>query len=129
MFKHALVPTTLVLALAAAVSVAAALASASPANAATKTLRGTVGPGHTIAMKTSAGKRVRTVKAGVYTILISDRSDEHDFNLSGPGVRKATGVESTGNAVWKRVKLVRGKTYRFWCGPHSDEMKGSFRVR
>src|SRR5262245_55238424 len=129
MLNHALVPTALVLALAAAVSIAAVLASASPANAATKVLRGTVGPGHTIVMKTSAGTRVRTVKAGIYTILVNDRSDEHDFNLSGPGVRKATGVESTGKAVWRRVKLVRGKTYRFWCGPHSDEMKGSFRAR
>lgn len=111
-----------------AVAIAAAIAVASPAGAATKRLVATVGPGQTIALKTPLGRAVRTIPAGSYTIVVSDKSDEHNFRLRGPGVAKATGVESMGKATW-RVKLARGKTYRFWCDPHAGDMKGSFRVR
>ncbi len=118
----------LVLGLSATAAVAALLA-ASPAEAATKRLVGTVGPRDTITLKTPAGRPVRVVPAGVYTIVVFDRADDHNFLLAGPGVRKATGVAATGRVVWRGVRLARGKTYRFWCGPHAAEMRGSFRVR
>lgn len=68
------------------------------------------------------------MKAGVYSIVVRDRAAEHDFRLAGPGVSKAIGVGFIGTQTWK-VRLARGKTYRFLCDPHSDEMVGSFRVR
>jgi plastocyanin len=103
------------------------LAAGAPAEAATKRLTGVVGPAEMITMK-SGSKRLRTVRAGTYMIVVNDRSSEHNFRLTGPGVNRATSVPSTGRSTW-RVKLRRGKTYRFLCDPHADSMRGSFRVR
>lgn len=100
---------------------AAAAALAIPATAATPTLRGVVGPGYTISISPKTG-----VKAGAKSIVVSDRSGIHNFHLVGPGVNKATGVSFKGTRTWT-VRLRRG-TYRFFCDPHSDTMRGSFRV-
>jgi plastocyanin len=113
----------LVVVIAAVFAVAALL----PAVAAAKTLSGTVGPGFTISLK-SGGKKVKSVKAGRYTIRVSDKSSIHDFHLRGPGVNKV--ITSVGFKGTKStsVKLKKG-TYRYVCDPHSSEMKGSFKVR
>ena len=110
-------------------AVALALAAlAGPAGAtAPKVVKGTVGPGFTIAM-TMDGKKVTTLKAGVaYRFQITDRSTAHDFHLTGPGVsRVITGVSFTGT---KSVTLTLKKgTYRYVCDPHSSVMKGSVKV-
>jgi plastocyanin len=113
-----------VAALASALVITAAVASAARAP---KTVRGTVGPGFTISL-TLGGKRVASLKKGVrYRFLISDRSEIHDFHLTGPGLNRVlTGVDFTGT---KSVVLTLKKgTYRFVCDPHSDSMHGSFRV-
>ena len=120
--------TILPIVAAAAAAAVAALAFALPGTAATPKLMATVGPGESIALRTAAGAPVRTLRAGVYTVLVKDSSDEHNFRIVGPGVRKATGVGSTGTVRWK-VKLLRGKAYRFQCDPHADDMRGSFRAR
>ena len=101
---------------------------AATAAAATPRLVASVGPGDTITLRTATGARVRNLRAGVYTVTVRDRSGEHNFRISGPGVRKATGVGSSGTVTWK-VRLARGKVYRFVCDPHSDDMRGSFRTR
>lgn len=93
---------------------------------ATPRLVATVGPGFTISLKKGTAK-VKTLKAGKYTIAVSDRSSSHDFHLSGPGVNKTTSVGGTGKATWT-VKLQKGKTYRFVCDVHATFMKGSFKV-
>ena len=120
--------TILPIAAAVAAAAVAALAFALPGTAATPKLVATVGPGETITLRTAAGAPVRSLRAGVYTVVVRDTSDEHNFRIVGPGVSKATGVGSTGTATWK-VKLVRGKGYRFQCDPHSDDMRGAFRAR
>ena len=102
------------------------LALASPAAAATK-LVATVGPGYTITLKTATGKRVTTLKRGTYTIVVRDRSDEHNFHLKGPGVSRASGVEFVGTRTWT-VRLRAGK-YTYVCDPHVDSMKAGFTVR
>ncbi len=106
---------------------ASALAVPSVAEAATRTLRATVGPDETITLTTATGKRVRTLRAGVYRIVIRDRSDDHNFHLRGRGLNRTTGVDFVGTTTI-RVRLRRG-IYRFVCDPHSSFMKGSFRVR
>jgi hypothetical protein len=113
---------------AVAAAAVAALALALPGTAATPKLVATVGPGETITLRTAAGAPVRSLRAGIYTVVVKDSSDEHNFRIVGPGVNKATGVGSTGTVTWK-VKLVRGKAYRFQCDPHSDDMRGAFRAR
>ncbi len=92
---------------------------------AASTLTGVVGPGFTITL-TQAGKKVSALKAGSYTIKISDKSNIHNFHLTGPGVNKSTSVAGTGSKTWK-VTLKKG-TYKFVCDPHAATMKGSFKV-
>ena len=111
------------------IAVVAAVAAFAPASgaAATPKLIATVGPNDTISLKTAAGAAVRSLKAGTYTIVVRDRATDHNFSLAGRGVSKSTGVGSVGTTTW-RVRFSAG-TYRFWCGPHADDMRGSFRVR
>ena len=109
-----------------AVMVAAA-ASAASSTPATKILRGSVGPGFTISVKTPAGKLVKTTRAGTYRLVVQDKSSFHDFHLTGPGINQIlTTVPFTGTKA-ATVKLKVG-TYRYVCDPHALQMKGSFRV-
>jgi plastocyanin len=103
---------------------ALALMLAAPASSAT-TLTGTVGPGFTISL-TAGGKKVSKLAAGTYTIKISDKSNIHDFHLTGPGLNKTTSVGGTGSQTWT-VKLKKGK-YHYQCDPHASFMKGDFTV-
>jgi plastocyanin len=90
-------------------------------------LAGTVGPGFTITL-TKNGKAVKTLKAGIYKITVSDQSGSHNFHLFGPGVNKKTGVGSIGGAAWT-VKFKKGK-YTYRCDVHfASGMKGSFKVK
>ena len=88
-------------------------------------LVGTVGPGFTITL-TQNGKKVTTLKAGAYTIRIADKSNIHNFHLTGPGVNKMTSVPVTGAQTWK-VVLKKG-VYKYVCDPHATIMKGAFKV-
>jgi hypothetical protein len=111
------------LALAAA---ALGLVTAVPAGAALPKLTGVVGPGFTITLKKGTTK-VTSLKAGRYTLALSDRSSIHNFHLIGPGVNVKTGVAATGPRTFT-VTLQKGKTYRFLCDPHPTSMRGSFRT-
>jgi plastocyanin len=92
----------------------------------TAPLSGVVGPGFTITV-TQAGKAVKKLKAGTYTIKVQDKASIHDFHLIGPGVNKATTVPFIGSQTWT-VKLKPG-TYTFQCDPHASAgMKGTFKV-
>jgi len=112
---------------AVAVAAAALAASGSGSAATAKTVNGTVGPGFTITL-TMQGKNVTKLKTGTaYRFVISDRSNIHDFHLSGPGLNRVlTGVEYTGTKSFV-LKLKKG-SYRFVCDPHAGIMHGSFRV-
>ena len=108
---------------ATAVLVFAVIAQAAPTK-----LMGTVGPGATISLKTTTGKRVSVLPRGSYQIVVRDRSDDHNFAMRGPGVnRTLTGVDFVGTKT-VTVKLGAGR-YSFVCTPHSDEMRGSFGIR
>ena len=105
---------------------ALALVAAASSSAAAPKLTGVVGPGFTITLKSGA-KVVKTLKAGTYTIVVSDKASIHDFHLFGPGVNKSTTVPFTGTQTWK-VTLKAG-TYTYQCDPHASAgMKGSFKV-
>lgn len=93
--------------------------------AATKKLVASVGPGFTITL-TRGGKRVRSLRAGRYSITVRDRSGMHNFHLVGRGVNRKTGVGYRGSGIWK-VTFRRG-AYRFTCDPHARAMRGSFRI-
>jgi plastocyanin len=111
--------------IALAVSAAVALLAVPSVSAAGGTLKATVGPGFTITL-TQNGKKVSTLKAGTYKIVVSDKSSIHNFHLTGAGVNKTTSVGATGSKTWT-VKLKKG-TYKYVCDPHKTSMKGSFKV-
>jgi plastocyanin len=86
------------------------------------------GPGFTITLKRSNFVPVRSLKAGVYTFVVQDRSTSHNYHLKGPGVDKKTPVAYLGTKTWTNVKLRNGK-YNYWCDPHKAQMHGSFTVK
>jgi hypothetical protein len=123
---RSLVPRKSLIALPAVALLAAALVFAGSAPAATKSLSGTVGPGFTISLKYK-GKKVSKLRPGRYRITVRDKSDFHNFHLSGPGVnRRITTVDFQGTKS-RTIRLRKG-TYRYQCDPHSDSMHGSFKV-
>lgn len=89
------------------------------------TLQATVGPDPTITL-TRGGQPVTSLEAGTYTIEVDDRSENHNFHLTGPGVDETTTVPEVATTTWT-VTLSEG-TYSFVCDPHADNMKGSFTV-
>lgn len=112
----------------AVVAVALAAAGAGLASQrATPKLVGVSGPGFTITLKTSAGKAVKKLAAGKYTIKVEDKSSIHNFHLFGPGVNKKTSVSASTTTTWT-VTLKPG-TYTYQCDIHAATgMKGSFKV-
>ena len=115
-----------------AVAVLAALAVAASALGRTEAtkLKGTVGPGFTIHL-TRNGKAVKTLKAGTYTFVISDKSNIHNFVIEqekgGKFEKDLTSVAFQGSKTVK-VKLRRGK-WKFYCRPHESQMFGFFNVK
>jgi plastocyanin len=109
-----------------ALAAAGLLAAAPSSSAAPPTkLIGTVGPEFTISLTDAEGNPVTTLKAGLYTIVVNDKSGIHDFHLMGPGLdRVITDVDFVGTRS-VTVALAGGR-YRYQCDPHFDQMKGSF---
>jgi plastocyanin len=111
--------------LAAALAALVLTAAATPM--AVPKLQGTVGPGFTITLK-KGGKKVKTLPAGKYTFVVSDKATIHNFHLKGPGVNKViTGVSFTGTAKPVTLKLKKGK-YTYLCDPHRTSLFGTFKV-
>jgi plastocyanin len=108
----------------AAIAAVIAVPAAGARSAGAK-LVATVGPGFSISL-TQGGKKVSKLKAGAYTITVQDKSNIHDFHLTGPGLNKTTSVGGTGTKTWN-VTFKKG-TYKYVCDPHASFMHGSFSV-
>ena len=107
--------------------VLAAGAFLAPGTASAQTkLTATVGPAFSIQLSNESGGRVTQLDPGTYEITVSDRSEEHNFHLTGPGVNQMTEVDFVGTVTW--TVTFRDGTYRFVCDPHSTSMRGQFRV-
>ena len=89
-------------------------------------LLATVGPRSTISLANPAGKKLTTVKAGTYSIVVRDRSKAHNFHLVGSGVNKKSSVAAIGTTTWK-VKLSKG-ALRFYSDKAPKPVKGSVKV-
>jgi plastocyanin len=93
-------------------------------------LKGTVGPGYTISL-TRAGKKVKTLKPGRYTFVVSDKASIHSFVVEqesgGKFEKTLTGVTFTGTKS-VTVTLKKGK-WKFYCKPHESIMFGFFTVK
>jgi plastocyanin len=85
----------------AAIAATLAVPGLAPAGTHSNTLIGTDGPGFTITMSK------KTVKPGTYTIVVNDKSNIHNFHLTGPGVNKLTSIPWVGTKTWT-VTLKKG---------------------
>ncbi len=110
--------------LAAVVTVAASLAA--NAGAATPKLTASVSDPLNISLKIGS-KKVTSLKAGTYKIVVKDTAADHNFHLTGPGVNKLTSVSGKTTVTWT-VKLKKG-SYKYQCDPHASFMKGTFKVK
>ena len=90
------------------------------------TLTASVGPGFEISLTGADGAAVTTLAAGTYTIEVDDKSDIHNFHLTGTGVEESTEVGEVETETWD-VTFEAG-TYEFVCDPHAGTMNGSFEV-
>lgn len=118
--------------LAATATAAAALVAALPAGAAHAApvkLTGVVGPSFSISL-TQGGKPVKSLKAGAYTITVSDKASFHNFVLEqesgGKLDKEITTVPFTGTKT-VTLNLTKG-TYKYYCAPHESGMFGEFTV-
>jgi plastocyanin len=102
-----------------------AAAFAANAGAATPKLTASVSDPVNISLKNGT-KKVTSLKAGKYTIVVKDLSAGHNFHLTGPGVNKTTSIVGKATSTWT-VTLKKG-TYKYVCDPHASFMKGSFTV-
>ena len=119
----------LALVLTVAVAAAAALATSAWSRPAAATLTGTVGPGFTISL-TQGGKKVRTLKAGTYRLVVTDKAAIHNFVIEeehgGKFEQTVTSVPFTGTKT-VTVKLTRG-SWKVYCAPHESVMFQKFTV-
>jgi plastocyanin len=99
---------------------------AANAAAATPKLTASVSDPLNISLKQGT-KKVTSLKAGKYVIVVKDTAADHNFHLTGPGVNKTTSVAGKGTKTWT-VTLKKG-TYKYVCDPHKSFMKGSFTVK
>ena len=119
-----------ILAVLAAVALVAAGAALSGGTSA-PTLKGVTGPGYSVSL-TKGGKKVKTLKAGKYKIVVSDKSSFHSSVLERekpdkPKLEKEiTGVGFTGTKTI--VMTLKPGSWRFYCSIHESQMHQDFKV-
>jgi plastocyanin len=123
--RFTVVAATIALTAAIVVTVATARSNAHPK------LIGTVGKNdaYKIVLTTSAGKVVKRLAAGTYTVVIHDDSSIHNYELDGPHGKAwtFTSVPYKGTKTFT-LKLVAG-AYKAYCAPHESMMFQHFSAR
>jgi len=114
----------------AAAAVAVAIVASAEARSSSTRLIGTVGPGYTITLKKGTTK-VKTLKAGKYTFVITDKASIHNFTIErekgGPKIEKTlTGTSFQGKKT-VTVTLKKG-SWKYYCSIHEPQMFGFFKV-
>jgi plastocyanin len=107
---------------------ALAFAASAPGAGTAVKLNGTVGPGFTIKL-TKTGKKVKSLSAGTYKIVVKDMSSAHNFVLEKKGgkfEKTVTSVPFMGKKT-VTVKLTAGK-WEIYCAPHEQQMHSDFTV-
>jgi hypothetical protein len=106
-------------------------ATAFSSTSSTPTLKGVVGPGFTITLK-KGGKKVKTLKAGKYKFVISDKSSLHNYTVerehpSKPHMEKhitSTAFTGSKTLVW----TLKPGSWRAYCSVHEAQMHLDFKV-
>ena len=94
--------------------------------AGTKLIGSVASDDFTITLTTEDGTDVTSLPAGDYTLEIVDKSDIHNFHLTGTGVDVMSEVGEQEDEDYQ-ITLVEG-SYHFQCDPHSSTMFGDFDV-
>lgn len=89
-------------------------------------LSGKVGPGKTIALKTAAGARVKSLAAATYRLTVRDLTKVDNFHLVGPGVNRKTKVAGKGTATWTLALRAGKYSYR---SDRTRSLRRTFTVR
>jgi plastocyanin len=115
---------------AAALAAAVLAVTATAGAAAHPKLTGVVGKNgaYKITLTNSAGKLVKKLKPGTYTVVVHDDSGIHNYELDGPHGKSwtFTSVGFVGTKTFT-LKLVAGK-YKAYCAPHESIMFQHFTV-
>jgi len=90
----------------------------------TPTLKGVVGPGYSIKL-TKGGKRVKSLKAGKYRFVITDKSTFHNFTVEREKHITSTAFKGSKTIV---MTLKRG-SWSYYCSIHEAQMHGDFTVK
>jgi len=116
-----------VVAVLTAVGAAASAPSGLVATLKDERVRGQEGVGIALVFKlTFNGKRVNTLPAGTYKLVVNDQSRYLQFHLMGPGVNISTGVASRGTRTFT-LRLRAGR-YVYQSDPHASTTRRSFTV-
>ena len=93
---------------------------------ATKLIGSVASDDFVITLTTEDGTPVTSLPAGDYTLEIVDKSDIHNFHMTGTGVDVMSEVGSQEDEDYP-ITLVAG-SYHFQCDPHATQMNGDFEV-
>ena len=125
-------PRKSLLALVVLAAIALAIAGAAfGRNSSMPTLKGVVGPGYSIKLKMK-GKKVKSLKAGTYKFVISDKSSFHNFTVerekpTKPKIEKH--ITSTGFTGPKTLVItLKPGSWSYYCSVHESQMHGDFKV-
>jgi len=110
----------------AVAAVAAFILSGARAHAQGTTLHGTVGPAFNISLVDASGDPVSHLDPGTYTIVVDDKSEEHNFHLTGTRVDQVTPIELLGTFTW--TVTFTDANYTFRCDAHPTLMTRTFGV-
>src|SRR5919204_6145631 len=77
-----------------------------------------------ISLRDAAGNLVTQLDPATYDIAVSDRSEQHNFHLKGPGVDMATSIGDKQETTWT-VTIGTGR-YAYVCDAHATSMRGYF---
>lgn len=90
------------------------------------TLTARVGPGAKAAATSPYGHPLTALRAGVYTLTVTDSSTRESFHLTGPRVDKTTTLRGVGTVSWKLT--LRPGTYRYRSDRARSSAAGRFVV-
>ena len=93
---------------------------------ATKLIGSVASDDFVITLTTEDGTPVTSLPAGDYTLEIVDKSDIHNFHMTGTGVDVMSEVGSQEDEDYP-ITLAAG-SYHYQCDPHSSTMNGDFEV-
>jgi hypothetical protein len=120
-------PAVLVVLLTAALAVAGGALSRTTT---APTLKGVVGPGYSIKL-TMKGKKVKSLKAGTYKFVVTDKSSFHNFKMErekGGHFEKLITKTSFMGSKTVLIKLKPG-SWSYYCSVHEAQMHGDFTVK